>query len=257
MAGVEAFIFAHPDDEFGVFAAIELAVARGSEVVCVYLTDGAFGGQSSSRRERESLSVLNRLGVRPEGVHFIGRENGFRDGQLSLSLESALNAVSAILDERPLLTAIHLHAWEGGHQDHDAAHLIGAVYAARRNLLAVCRQFALYRDGAGPMKIAICSPILSNGVVESFEISWIDRIRYLLLCFSYRSQWKTFSVLLPMLAMYYIRGGAHQSQRVLMSRLYERPHPGLLSYERWRRARYGEFRQVADDFIASNAPSRT
>ena len=38
-----------------------------------------------------------------------------------------------------------MHAWEGGHQDHDAVHIVGVRSAQRCGVLASSRQFPLYR----------------------------------------------------------------------------------------------------------------
>ncbi|MFZ1962205.1 MAG: PIG-L family deacetylase [Roseiarcus sp.] len=249
------FLLAHPDDEFGVFFAIEQSVRQGAEVLCLYFTDGAFRGQRSNRREAESRHVLRRLGVQQENVHFIGGRAGFRDGELHGRLDDALMAVAAILDPYPHIDAICMHAWEGGHQDHDAVHLIAAVYAARRGLLGVCRQFMLYRATDTMLKMALCAPLAENGTVRSEPIPWASRFRYLGLCLNYRSQWKTFSVLLPMLALSYAVKGRQETQSLSLLRLSARPHPGPLLYERRGRATYDRFRAAADQFLRSRIPA--
>ncbi len=254
MPNVVIFLFAHPDDEFGVFFAIEQAVRRGADILCLYLTDGAFGGQRSDRREVESRHVLRQLGVPDAGIHFIGGREGFRDGELGARLDDALRAVEAILDPYPRIGAIYLHAWEGGHQDHDAVHLIGAAYAARRGLLGACRQFPLYRAADTILKIALGAPLAENGPVRSEPIPWASRLRFLRLCLSYRSQWKTFSVLLPMLAQSYAVKGRQETQDLSLSRLSMRPHPGPLLYERRGRATYESFRAAAVPFLIARLP---
>jgi LmbE family N-acetylglucosaminyl deacetylase len=232
MTETEVFIFAHPDDEFGVFFALEQALARGAQVRCLYLTDGAFASQSAARREAETRDVLTRLGTPESVIHFIGGERGYGDGQLVRHLSGALDAVASLLDPVADITAIHMHAWEGGHQDHDAAHLIAMAYAARRGLIGVARQFPLYRDGPGLLNIAVCVPLAQNGAVQSQRIPWSKRLRYLGLCLSYRSQFKSFLYLLPALAMHYLMKGTQDLQPVQTTRVVDRPHAGPLLYER-------------------------
>ncbi len=58
------FLFAHQDDEFGVFQKIIDEVGKGRAVYCVYFTDGRFGKVSAQCRNQESLAVLLRLGVK-------------------------------------------------------------------------------------------------------------------------------------------------------------------------------------------------
>jgi LmbE family N-acetylglucosaminyl deacetylase len=251
MAKVEVFLFAHPDDEFGAFFSLEQATGRGAEVLCLYLTDGAFRSPAIHRREAESRGVLRRLGVRNEAIHFIGAREGFQDGGLCRRLTSALAVLSRILDRLPVIDAIHMHAWEGGHQDHDAVHLLGVAYAARRGLLGVCRQFSLYRVGGAPLNLALCEPLAENGPIDARPIPWPARLRYLKLCLSYPSQWRTFAALLPLLALRYASKGVLETQGVSLARIFERPHQGPLLYERRGRETYEAFRDQSRPLLES------
>jgi LmbE family N-acetylglucosaminyl deacetylase len=250
----EIYLFAHPDDEFGVFYALEQAVARGSAVHCLYLTNGGFGGQATRKRENETLRVLRQLGVNEASVHFIGNREALEDGRLHARLDDAYRAIEEILDTLPDIERLHLHAWEGGHQDHDAAHLLGVAYAAKRNLWSACRQFPLYRVGRGPLGISTCAPLEDNGPIESTRISWRRRLKYLALCLTYRSQWRSFVFLLPTLALHYARKGTQDLQTVILQRIADRPHTGLLLYERRGFERYDAFRAAAMPFLAAHFP---
>ena len=192
---VVVFLLAHQDDEFGVYFAIEQWLRRGATVLCLYLTDGGFAGQQSDRRNAESRYVLRQLGVHEEDIHFVGVQRGFRDGKLYTCLDDALAAIEALLDPIPLIRALYIHAWEGGHQDHDAVHLIGAAYAGKAGLLEQSRQFTLYR--ASPSGLKLFAPLQENGPVVAEPIPWEARRRFMRLSLSYRSQWKSWSVLLP------------------------------------------------------------
>jgi LmbE family N-acetylglucosaminyl deacetylase len=250
----EIYLFAHPDDEFGAFFSLEQAIARGSAVYCMYLTDGGFGGQGTARREDETLRVLSRLGVGEHSVHFIGGREGFADGQLCTRLDDAFQAMAAVLDAIPEIERLHVHAWEGGHQDHDAVHLLGAAYAAKRNLWSACRQFPLYRAGRGLLGISTCAPLVDNGPVESNRIPWGRRLKYLSLCLTYRSQWKSFLFLLPTLALHYALKGTQDSQSVGAPRIGDRPHEGLVLYERRGVESFGAFRDASAPFLAAHFP---
>ena len=143
-AGV-LFLLPHPDDEMGVFPWLRRA-ARTSRVRCVYLTDGGYGGQDIGVREAESRGVRARLGV--HDVRFLGREAGIHDGQLHASLDRLVAVLPACVGDLPTPLEIYAPAWEGGHQDHDAAHLAG-VWLARRTG-AACHQFPLYTGNGQP-----------------------------------------------------------------------------------------------------------
>lgn len=246
-----AFLLPHQDDEFGVFFAIEQAKRRGARPVCMYLTDGSFGRNDPERRNAESRAVLTRLGVAADDIHFVGTHAGFRDGLLYTRLDDALRAVAAVLDKTPRIRALYFPSWEGGHQDHDATHLIGAVYAAKRGLLGVARQFGLYRAATNPLGLTLFAPLAENGPVASELIPWADRRRYLRLALAYPSQRKVWAVLFPMMAYAYCTKGTQETQGVSLARIATRPHPGPLLYERRGRARYEDFSAAANVFLRS------
>src|ERR1700716_1763775 len=86
------FLLPHQDDEFGVYFAIENAVSEGAKVLCLYLTDGGYGGQSTQRRNNESRNVLRQLGVNETDIHFIGTNEGYHDAFLYTRLDEALHS---------------------------------------------------------------------------------------------------------------------------------------------------------------------
>ena len=249
MPSTEVYLFAHPDDEFGVFFALEQAVARGAVIHCLYLTDGGFGGQTTDQRETETRRVLHRLGVSDTGIHFIGGRHGFHDGELSTRLEDAYAAIESLLDAIPQIDRLYLHAWECGHQDHDAAHLLGVAYAAKRSIGPACRQFPLYRVGPGFLGIATCKTLQDNGPVEARRIPWARRLKYITLCFSYHSQWKSFAYLLPALCLHYLFNGCQELQNIRQQRISFRPHDGPLLYERRGFYKYDSFYQCSRKFL--------
>src|SRR5664279_1152029 len=132
------FLFAHQDDEALVFSCIEQAIRERNRVLCIYLTDGRITTNQSARRDAESRRVLSRIGMDLNDIYFVGSNRGFPDGALLDHLEDALAAVSEILCPLTDIRGLYMHAWEGGHQDHDAVHLIGVTYAAKAGLLDVC-----------------------------------------------------------------------------------------------------------------------
>jgi len=243
------FLLPHQDDEFGVVFAIEQAVRQGKRPVCLYLTDGSFAGHDPARRNEESRRVLRQLGVDESDMHFIGAQGGFPDGLLYTRLEDALHAVAAVINRQPRICALYLPAWEGGHQDHDAAHLIGTVFAAKNSLLNATLQFTLYRAAPNLTGLTLFAPLGENGPVAAERIPWADRRRYLRLALAYPSQWKAWAVLYPLLVYAYCIKGTQETQGVSLDRVFARPHPGPLLYERLGRARYEDIRASANAFV--------
>lgn len=254
MARTVAFLFAHQDDEFGVFASLEAAVAAKARVVCFYLTDGGFGGQSIARRNEESLAVMRRLGIPSENVFFLGQQVAIRDGALFRSLDIARDALNEVLHHFRDLDALYLPAWEGGHQDHDATHLLGVSIAATNGLLKHTFQFPLYNARGCPRPFfRVASPLPENGAVEKLALPWRTRIRYLRFCLSYPSQWRSWVGLLPFLIIDYLVAGAQRLQPVSIARVRTRPHPGQLLYERRNGVTYTDLCETFSEFIDSHA----
>lgn len=227
------FLFAHQDDEFGVFQKIMDEQRHGRRVFCAYLTDGVFEGESSARRNRESLAVLTKLGVIEEDILFVGNTLSIPDGSLPDHLKTASEWIIDWLVRYPLVEAIYLPAWEGGHHDHDALHAIGVIVAEEAGLIKVVRQFPLYNGYrcGGPL-FRVLLPLPMNGDIEVVKMSWANRLRFLRFCFSYPSQAITWVGLLPFVLLHYIFYGTQVLQTVSLERIGYRPHSGSLYYER-------------------------
>ena len=236
-------LFCHADDEFPVFAELEAAVAAGHRIICIYLTDGAFyGGQSAERRERESRAVLGRIGVPQVDVHFPGGSVPIGDTKLYLYVAEAVNICRALLPmTTPHQWRLLIPAWEGGHHDHDAAHIVGLVLAQERPGCEVLQASLYHGKGLPGVLFRVLSPLRENGPVLATRIAWRARLRYLRYCLSYPSQWKTWAGLFPLVLLNYLLVGRQRLQRVSPGRVLERPHQGPMLYERRGFCTWGEF----------------
>lgn len=246
------FLFAHPDDEFGCYEVIRREVIVGRDVECFYLTDGGFGGQSIDSRQQETRRVLVRLGVSVDRICFLGAQQGVPDGLLaSYLLQAATSLLRATVDrEKP--TSIFVPAWEGGHQDHDAAHVIGCALANHLNPRANVWQFPLYHGkGLRGSFFRVLNPLVENGPPCVLDVSMLHRLLYLWLCLSYPSQWKSWIGLFPLVASKLLFGGHYYLQRA-MSRDIQKPHEGRLLYERRGMANYAEIEALLKRFLAES-----
>lgn len=227
------FVFAHPDDEFFCLPAIRISLAHEREVVCVYLTDGGYGGQSRETRMRESTHVLTKLGVCEGHVHFIGVHGAIPDGRLYMHLSSAYESLRTIVTNRTV-DSIYCPAWEGGHQDHDACYAICIKLLAtyRGNGAPSVMQFPLYNACHQILPFSVMKSLWQNGKVTELRISWREALKYLSSVMIYRSQWKTWAVLFPFSVINILSKRCYTLQAVSRSRLSERPHSGCLLYEK-------------------------
>jgi LmbE family N-acetylglucosaminyl deacetylase len=231
-APIALFLFAHQDDEFGVFFQLERERQAGRRVCCVYVTDGS-ATADPDRRNVESRGVLQRLGVATDDILFVGQELGIGDGVLHSRVEVLAKWLTAFFDAHGTIEACFVPAWEGGHPDHDLLHAITVRLLAARGHLEGVRQYPLYHGKGchGPLFRAL-SPLTENGSVERQVFGWRDRIRYVRLCLAYPSQWRSWIGLFPLVGWRYLRDGAQQLQRVNSTRLVTPPHAGRLYYER-------------------------
>jgi hypothetical protein len=227
------FLFPHQDDEYGVYPELQKLVTKNQAVNIVYLTSGTLDGSPSARRNLESMRVLERIGIPRRHIHFLGTDLELPDGALYQHAEQASEAVFALLASHQKPTRIYTPAWEGGHQDHDAAYAIACDLATRFDCLNASRQFPLYQGYGliGSMWHTFL-PLVDNGRVESRRISWFQRLRCLGYCLNYASQWRTWVGLYPMYALNLLLRGKQLLQPLDPTRLHASPHDGELLYER-------------------------
>lgn len=230
---VALFLFAHQDDEFGVFEAIRDELNLGRDVHCVYLTDGSYGGVSPQRRELESRRVLSSLGLRAKNIAFDGVELSIADGSLPEKLEVCGRRLRKLIAGSENIESIYVPAWEGGHQDHDALHALVVEICADLGKLSLVRQFSLYNayHCPGPL-FRVFRTLPQNGEVMRQRIPVRNRLRFLRYCLSYPSQVGTWLGLFPQVALAYLVDGHQGLQPVSLERVREKPHTGTLYYER-------------------------
>ncbi len=248
---ITLFLFAHQDDEFGVFYEIHRLVSRGDKVIVAYLTSGTPDGNPSPIRDAESISVLKKLGVSENNIIFLGTNAGIPDGHLCSHLDVAYRSITNLIAKASVPEKLYFHAWEGGHQDHDAVHLIGVVLGEHLGILERCHQFPLYTGVDLPsvfFRLFFCLP--ENGAPNLSIIPWRQRIEFIKLCFQYPSQLKTWVALFPFFLFHYVFFGTQILQGVSASQIRRPPHFGKLLYERRGFYSYKKFAKDARDFIS-------
>lgn len=238
------FLFAHCDDEFAVFPVLEALARSGASVRCAYLTHG---GRGAERRPHESLQVLEHFGVKPSQVQFLGRELGVPDGELDAH---AGRILQRLIDERRAFAGplnLWVPAFEGGHLDHDLAHLLGVLLLERfpddRGF-----QVGLYNGRGLPgVWFRVMSVIPENGASETLRWGVLPGARWLRLPGLYRSQWRSWLGLFLFAAWRWVALRRLDVQRLTPRALSERPHGGWLSYERRYGVAFERFERIRDE----------
>jgi LmbE family N-acetylglucosaminyl deacetylase len=240
---IALFLFAHQDDEFGVYYEIEEMIAKNKCVLCMYLTNGGYGNASIEDRNQDSTDVLVKLGVRKENIHFIGSRLSIEDSKLCFSLWTAILEVDQLLKKNSIDT-LYCPAWEGGHPDHDALYIIAMILIKLRRLERGNQwQYFLYNSEKLPYTFfRVLRPLKLTEKIFSRKIPIKKRLIYLSYCASYRSQIKTWIGLFPFVALHYIFDGNQYLLPIKLFNFILRPHKGALYYEKRAFITWGQFK---------------
>ena len=236
--GAALFLLPHRDDEFGVFPQIAAHLRARQDVICAYFTQNHQTAYDQ-KRNRESLSVLQKLGVPKGNVLFPSYELGLFDLHLTQKIAEIAEWLEKLLTENPNISRIYVPAWEGGHPDHDVLHGVIVGIMERRKQIDLIRQFPLYNNYNCPGPFyRVHAPLVANGTVEKLPIAWADRWRFLTYCLHYPSQAITFIGLFPFSFIHYLFYGVQYLQSVSPERTKTPPHAQPLYYEKRRFSSY-------------------
>jgi LmbE family N-acetylglucosaminyl deacetylase len=234
------FVLAHQDDEIAFASRIRYVLERGDRVNLVCLTDGA-SASAATIRDEESRAALARLGA---GALIVAQQERIPDGVLPEHLDRALAFLEGMAGHADEIVTL---AWEGGHQDHDAAFLVAAAFARKRGLR--CIEMPLYNGEHTPGPFFRVMHPVGDGWTAR-RIRWRERISDILLTRFYRSQRKSWLGLAPLMLL----GRARELTRVAdLSRAAAPPHRGSLLYERRFHYPYARFAGHAARFLQRQA----
>jgi LmbE family N-acetylglucosaminyl deacetylase len=239
-------VFAHQDDEYGVAARIARERKSGRRVICAYLTDGA-AQVPSSVRDAESRVVLTHVGVDESDILFLGSRHDIPDGSLVEHLEAAFHLLERAVRDRDVGEVITL-AWEGGHQDHDAAHLVAVAFAQKRGV--PCFEFPLYRGNRYGNLFRVLSPIRSTG--SRTKLGFSEALRASMLAWQYRSQRKTWIGLFGESFLKLVVLRREVVDEIDPKRVVDPPHARPLFYERRFHFPWERFVAAARPFIEAH-----
>ncbi len=242
------FLLAHQDDEIVYINRIKLEIVQRSEVSVVYLTNGQGKGSESLIRNEESLRCLRSVGLSDEKVHFLGEKFGFPDGKLVFHLSKSLQVLLEWGGQNEF-DKIYTLAWEGGHPDHDALHLISLAFARKKKCLNYVYEAALYNGFRCPPKLfRMLRPIRRRVDFEirtfslSEAITWFLKIRF------FTSQKVTWLGLGPDFFYRVILYRQELFQKADLQMALSRPHEGPLLYETHGRMSFEKFQEAVGSF---------
>lgn len=241
------FLLPHCDDEVFARTLIQEAQKKGHVPVCVFLTKGNITRNGRQVREEESSRYLVSLGIKTDQIHFSGTKMKVPAGKLTAHLDSLFQLITGKLAAPE---TIYCPAWEGGHQDHDAAYVLGAALAAHYRRLHQAFQYFTYNghDTSGKF-FKVFSPIKKTSGTRVRRIPIIQGLSAALSSLSFRSQWKTWVGLFPVILFHFLWKQTEITEPVSFRLLEDPPHPGTLLYERYGRMTFQEFKTETGDFL--------
>lgn len=247
-APISLFLLAHNDDEFFVRPKIIQEICSQRRVVCVYTTDGAAYGELPERRLKESVSALGDIGLAPECLLPIGAELQVRDGFSHLKIGHLWDALRRITDGARI-SSIFTLAWDGGHVDHDTAHLLAVALGKVHSCEVV--EFPAYHRHKTVGPFVRCMSLLPGpGEISATRVSFNDALKWAASCRHYKSQRRTFMALLPFCLPQILGRRALETRRVPPDRNYlAQPHAGELLYETRFKVPRQEFLAATQAFI--------
>ncbi len=246
----DLFLFAHQDDEFAAVHMIEHGVRAGHRQLIVFLTDGQVKGRAGNEtRNNETLRALGQLRVHREHIVFTGSHFDLPDGKLVLHLNRALDGLGETIGECKIRRVI-MPAWEGGHSDHDAVHLIGLALARKQNCLDTSIQLPFYRAKQSFPGLTMFSPLAENGAAVAHSRTMAQILSHLAMARHYPTQAHIFAGIIPLTILHYLSDRCLYSQSININRVFERPTQRI-KYEKSHALTYEEFQSASRDFIAA------
>jgi hypothetical protein len=199
----------------------------------VYVTSSDLNGISNKTREKESLKVLRKLGVKKNQISFVGKELFIPDLRLKDHFIKAFIRCKKLLQKLGNVGTIYSLAYEGGHPDHDALNFLCSKLILFSKTKIIGWQFPLYSGpGLFGSLFYLFRPLKKNGNVKKKKIDWKNIKIFLKLIFIYKSQFKTFFGLYPFYFIHMVFKRNSVIQKINPYKTYNRPHKGKLLYER-------------------------
>lgn len=227
-------LLAHQDDELGILPIVHNLLANNHTINIIFLTDGAAKSQDSLIRNKESIAVLNRFGIKSNHIHFFADFYQILDKHLVENLHSTQQYLMQYLKDYDITPDMVIsHAWEGGHPDHDAGHLLALSVAKEFEILHNCYQFYFYNNQSWSMMgpVRLFHPLRQTlDYVTKFGV--MNGIRYFNSYWLYKTQRFSMLWMVPALFSQYVIKRKCSMYLTDIRDIQLVPHKGILRYER-------------------------
>ena len=133
-------VVAHQDDELFILSRLKQHLELKDTIFIVWTTASFQKGKKyADRRIKESLEGIKRLGIPRENCKFLL----FQDGKTHLKMNKIIVKLKQFISKHSP-DCIYVHAYEGGHIDHDVAHYSTVKALEELDLKSTVYEFPVY-----------------------------------------------------------------------------------------------------------------
>ena len=248
------FLLSHQDDEIAILNHIKHSVLSNDEIFIFFLTNGRIKKIGNleivNKREKESLIVLKKLGVKRENIIFIGNKLNINSYELHGKLDIVFDELSSFFEKMNSETILYTHSWEGGKVDHDSCFILTLKLLKKFSAIKKSYQFAMYNSYKMPFNFyRAFSPIKENGPLIKFDNKFKDKMQFISMLFYYKSQLKIWIGLYPILILKILFNKYGYLQIIDKNFVLKRPHRNALWYEKRNFITYDEIELLFSKFL--------
>lgn len=249
------FIFSHQDDEIGLLNHIQDSKKKFIKTKIFYLTNGSINKTINKNRlqlrDKESIKALKKLGVKKREIIFLGRKLNVNVYQLINNLDIIYKSLKKFLKNIKGDIEIYTHANEGGNIDHDCCFYIVKKMMNELKNIKKSFQFHLYNSYKMPSILYnVMYPLKKNENKITTLINLKQKILYIKILFIYKSQILIWFGLYPFIIKKIIFNEYGKLQIIKKDMNIERPHKGLLWYEKRNFMNYEFFKKKIVNFFS-------
>lgn len=244
------FILSHQDDEIGIFESISSAVKRNENVYIFFMTSGFIDNKIECSkytiRDKESIKVLKKIGVKVEKIFFFGRLNNIKTLSLHHNLKISYKKLKNFIKNLNGNIKLFTHAYEGGNPDHDSCNILILNILRNSKKLINAYQFPFYNANSRLLPYVVQKPLKINGPLIKIYSTFSNRLKYLTYLFYYKSQKKVWFGLYPFLIKNLLFKNYFLLQKINKNFIIKKPHAGKLLYEKFG---YSKFYEIRSNFL--------
>ncbi len=225
---------------------------KKNNIYIFYMTNGVISKNIDknklSRRDKESLKVLKKLGVKEKNIIFFGRKNNIPTCCLYKNLGKAFRILNQFFMKIRGNSTIYTHAYEGGNEDHDACNILISKLIKNNKNIKFAYQFPLYHAYSF-FYYKVQNALKTNGKIIYIKSTFLQRLKFISYLFYYKSQLKVWFGLYPFLIYNLIFRNYYILQKMNKNFIAKRPHQGKLLYEKFRDVSFSDLKIKFDKFL--------